>query len=142
MTEVPSRPEVRNAPLHLRDVNRLRDVVELIAVGAGQVAAPHGHDVRHVRVRSVRHSRCDGSELAQFARSRDQPPPRRHAASRRGCTRLVGVGRSSLRDLCCGRHANLDSIASGLLLQVKMRDFERPLHLSAPRVLRWCHVRF
>ena len=43
--------EVVDAAAHLVDGDGVGDVVELVAVGAGQVAAAHGHDVRHVRVR-------------------------------------------------------------------------------------------
>ncbi len=54
-----------DAALHLGKRNGVGVVVELVAVGAGQVAAAHGHDVRHVRVRRVQQRPADAYQLTQ-----------------------------------------------------------------------------
>jgi len=46
-----------DTPLHLLDGHGVGDAVELVAVGAGKVAAAHGHDVRHVGMRGVEERR-------------------------------------------------------------------------------------
>ena len=40
--------QIINSAKHFRQGNRFGDIVELVAIGAGEVATPHGHDVRHV----------------------------------------------------------------------------------------------
>ena len=45
--------KVIDAAAHLGNLGRLRDVVKLVAVGAGQIAAAHRHDMSHVRMRGI-----------------------------------------------------------------------------------------
>jgi len=76
-------PEVVDAALHLFDVHGIGDVVELVAVRAGEVAAPHGHDVRHVRVRRGGDRRGDRPDLPHLAGGRDKAAAGGHLARRR-----------------------------------------------------------
>jgi hypothetical protein len=39
-----------DAAAHLRDIDGVGDIVELVAVSAGEIAAAHGDDVRQDRV--------------------------------------------------------------------------------------------
>ena len=56
MIEVPSSASLSIAPEHLLDRHRLRKVVVLVAIGAGEIAAAHGDHVRQDRVLLVRAS--------------------------------------------------------------------------------------
>ena len=70
--------EMVDAAAHFVDVDGVGDVVELVAVGAGEVAAAHGHDVRHVRMRGA------------------APPPERWTQARAAyVSPLCGVGREA-----------------------------------------------
>src|SRR5665213_317876 len=71
---------------HFGDVDGVGDVVELVAVGAGEVAAAHGDDVRHVRVARGRDCRGDRAKLAQLAGSGDEAAADRHAPNGWSCS--------------------------------------------------------
>ena len=45
--------EMIDALPHLGDGGGLGDVVELVAISAGEIAAAHGHNVRHIGMRGV-----------------------------------------------------------------------------------------
>ena len=53
------RAQLVDAAIHFVDRHGLREVVELVAVGAGKVAAAHGNDVRQQRMVG-RGERADG----------------------------------------------------------------------------------
>ena len=60
-------PKLVDTTAHLGDGHRLGNVVKLIAIGACEIAAAHGHNVRHVRMGGVQQRRADGLQLADAA---------------------------------------------------------------------------
>ena len=59
--------QVVNAIEHGSERHGLAGRVELVAIGAGQVAAAHGDDVRHDDVVGIQHSMGDHAQLPQAA---------------------------------------------------------------------------
>src|SRR3984893_13394140 len=57
-----------NATQHLIHRHRIGEVVILIAIRARQVASPHRHDMRHIRVPGRHHRRPDRTKFTQLAR--------------------------------------------------------------------------
>ncbi len=60
--------QVVDASQHLVERHGIRKVVVFVAVGAGEVAAAHRHNVRHIRVPGGHHGRPDRTQLTQLAR--------------------------------------------------------------------------
>ena len=56
--------EAIDTPVHGLNRHRLGDIVVLVAVGAGEIAAPHRDDVRHYGMIDVCQSLADHPKLA------------------------------------------------------------------------------
>ncbi len=78
-----------DAAQHLRQWDRVRDLVELIAIGAGEVAATHGHNMRHIGMAGRGQGMADRGQLAD---------------SSGGCLRAAGHAAASRWGTRCRTH--------------------------------------
>ncbi len=72
--------EVVDAAEHFVERYGVGEVVEFVAIGAGEIAAAHGDDVRHVGVVGRAEGVADGADLAGLAAHGEPSPPERHGA--------------------------------------------------------------
>src|SRR6476646_7499997 len=65
--------EMVDSAKHLIDRDRLGNLVVLVAIGAGEIAEAHGHDLRHDDVVSRGQSMSHNAKLPQLAGRRFDP---------------------------------------------------------------------